>query len=294
MNALGSVSQTALVAVMRYGTRGVVTPAPQPDEVVQVPSRDAGRTIKVHVYRAAGAARPAPVLVNFHGSGFVLPLHGSDDGFARRVRDGSPYAVLDVQYRLAPEHPFPAACDDAEDVVRWAREQTDEFDTAAPRGVAVSGFSAGGNLALGVAASLGPDAVGRVAAFYPVCDLAADAGAKTAPVPGGQPIPAFAARLFDACYTPAPTDRRDPRVSPLFAAPDRFPARVLVVTCDHDTLAPEAEALADKIAAVPGKRVVHRRIDDADHAWDKKCRPGTPQEAARDEAYDMVIKMLCE
>lgn len=77
------------------------------------------KPINVHIYQlATEKQKPSPVLLNFCGSGFVLPTFGNDDEYCRYVADRTDYIVIHVQYRLAPEHPFPAAFQDAEDVVK--------------------------------------------------------------------------------------------------------------------------------------------------------------------------------
>lgn len=75
------------------------TSGPKPDETIQIPSRDSGRGIKAHVYKAALDKYPKPVLINFHGSGFVFPLHGDDDEFCRYISENTSYTVVDVAYR---------------------------------------------------------------------------------------------------------------------------------------------------------------------------------------------------
>src|SRR5689334_10864100 len=106
-----------LVGVMRLMSSSLTV---HPDEVIQIPSRDAPRTITAHLYKpktppvGAGA-----VLLNFHGSGFVLPMHGSDGAFCRYVSEKTSYTVIDVSYRMAPENPFPAALNDVEDSIKW-------------------------------------------------------------------------------------------------------------------------------------------------------------------------------
>ncbi|KAI2999227.1 hypothetical protein CBS147346_7772 [Aspergillus niger] len=262
-----------------------------PDDVYQIPSRDSGRTIKAHVYRNATASTgPTPVLINFHGSGFMLPRHGDDDAYCRQMSRETGRTVLDVQYRLAPENPFPAALNDAEDVAKWVLGQPEKFDLGR---VSLSGFSAGGNLSLAAAANLfPPDTFHSVLAVYPVVDLHTDPALKTAPDPSGRAIPAVISKIFDRCYTHAAYDTRDPRISPLYASADRFPARVMIVTAACDNLAPEAEALAEKIAKEPGKEVVRQRMQGCNHGWDKSARPGTVQGDAREKTYAMAAAML--
>ncbi|KAF7157684.1 hypothetical protein CNMCM6106_003537 [Aspergillus hiratsukae] len=261
-----------------------------PDGVLQIQSRDAGRHMRAHLYRPATALSPSPLLINFHGSGFLLPLHGSDDEFCRQVSRETEYTVLDVPYRLAPEHPFPAALNDVEDAVNWVLQQPDKFDLTR---VAISGFSAGGNLAMVASSVLFPRGTFRsVLAFYPPLDLYTDPAAKSPPDPPGRPIPAPLSRLFDKCYVPSAYDARDPRISPCYAQPERFPDRVLIVTAAGDTLAGEAEALAAKIEKLPDRQVVCQRMQGCNHAWDKRAVPGTIQGNAKAKAYAMAIEML--
>ncbi|CAO2649235.1 Nn.00g066200.m01.CDS01 [Neocucurbitaria sp. VM-36] len=265
-------------------------PQTNQDEVLQIPSRDMGRNITVHLYRGSKPYSPTPVLINFHGSGFVVPMHGSDDEYALRVSKDTPYTVLDVKYRLAPEDPFPAAPNDAQDVVKWVLARPEQFDRER---VSVSGFSAGGNLALGLAGHTFPQGTFRHALlFYPPVDLATDPSTKVAPDTSGKPIPAEIAKIFNACYAPSPPlDRTQPLLSPAFISGNKFPDKVLVITCACDTLCLEAEVLAEKVKAT-GKSVVHRRLANCNHAWDKEYQRGTVQEKAKDDAYDLAVEML--
>ncbi|PKY07871.1 putative esterase/lipase [Aspergillus campestris IBT 28561] len=276
---------------LRRGFRPLRT---TPDATIRIPSRELPRTIKAHLYRST-ATGPSPVLVNFHGSGFVLPMHGSDEEFCRLISRQTAYTVVDVQYRLAPEHPFPAAYHDAEDAVRWVFQQRQQFDRSR---VAVSGFSAGGNLALGMS-SLPPKAppIHATVAFYPVVDLATSPGAKFAPDPKGRPLPKWLMRFFDRCYVRGPFDTRDPRISPFYAEAQGFPRRVLIVTAAGDSLAEEAEALGRKIRERvedgDGKnRVVVQRMQGCNHGWDKEAGPGSVGEDAKDKAYAMAVALL--
>lgn len=198
--------------------------------------------------------------------------------------------MLDVQYRLAPENPFPAALNDVEDAVNWVLQQPDKFDLTR---VAISGFSAGGNLAIVASSVLFPRGTFQsVLAFYPPLDLYTDPAAKSPPDPAGMPIPALLSRLFDKCYVPSAYDARDPRISPCYAQPERFPDRVLIVTAACDTLANEAEALAAKIEKLPDRQVVCQTMQGCNHAWDKRAVPGTIQGDAKEKAYAMAVEML--
>ncbi|KAF9889880.1 hypothetical protein FE257_006970 [Aspergillus nanangensis] len=278
------------VVIRIIATRGMRLRAVKPDDVYQIPSRNSNRSIKAHVYRPTTASSPSPVLVNFHGSGFIIPMHGSDHEFCRKISHETGYTVLDVQYRLAPENPFPAAFHDAEDAVNWVLQRPEQFDLSR---VAISGFSAGGNLALGISSSLFPRETFRsVLAFYPVTDLYTDSGLKSSPDPAGKPIPAVIARFFNRCYIPSTYDARDPRISPSYAAPERFPDRLLMLTAAGDDLAREAEGLAAQISKAPGREVVVQRMQGCNHAWDKKATTGSIEGDAKEKAYDMAVAML--
>ncbi|KAB8072465.1 Alpha/Beta hydrolase protein [Aspergillus leporis] len=262
-----------------------------PDAARLIPSRDGGRTIKTHFYRSVlGKTQPGPLLINFHGSGFSIPAHGSDDAFCRYISQQTEYSVLDVQYRLAPEHPFPAAVHDVEDVVNWALNRPQEFD---PSRLAISGFSAGANLALvGSAASFPPGTFRSVLAFYPGLDFLLNPKGVAAPEAGGQPIPGFILRIFKQCYLLGGVDPRDPRVCPSFADSERFPRNVLMITAGYDSLAGDGEKLAARLAENPNHFVVSERMEKCNHAWDKLARKGTREWEVRERAYNLAVEML--
>ncbi|KAJ4313179.1 hypothetical protein N0V84_009558 [Fusarium piperis] len=228
------------------------TPAPKPDEVLRIPSRDEGRTIPIHVYRPDdwNATTPGPVLVNFHGSGFILHLHGADDEFARYVTQRTNFTVLDVGYRLGPENPFPSAPHDAQDAIDWVLSRPQQFDLSQ---IALSGFSAGANLVLGASSHLYPlGTFKHVIAFYPPTDLETVPAAKTAPSPTEDSDDAWIPNTFDEAYIPNGVDKKGPLLSPTYTAADQFPNSLLFVTAAQDILAHEAEALAEKIRAQRG------------------------------------------
>ncbi|CAJ2504335.1 Uu.00g117290.m01.CDS01 [Anthostomella pinea] len=266
-------------------------PKPSPDDVVIFPSRDRGRNIKAHIYKpAVTSKRPGPVLLNLHGSGFILPAHGSDDEFCRRVARETNYTVVDLQYRLAPENPFPAALHDVEDAVQWILKHGDDYDA---RQFAISGFSAGGNLALAASGVVfAKDTFRSVLTFYPSTNKAQDPAERKTPDTTGKVIPPAISRLFDACYLPPGTDRKQPLASPGFAPMDKFPQNVLVVTAAQDNLCFEAETLAAKVDAAGGRNVVVRRMEQCGHGWDKTAKQGTVQGQAKDNAYTLAIEIL--
>lgn len=221
----------------------------------------------------------------------MIPMHGSDGPFCRQMASAANYTVFDTQYRLAPEHPFPAPLDDAEDVVKWILQRGDKFDLER---LAISGFSAGGNLALATAAAAFPTSTfGCAIAFYPVTDLSVGPEAKKAPDPSGQPISDSVARISNACYLPGIDDKTDPRISPSLAQPSRFPRNVLIITASGDNLALEAESLAGRISTENERHVIRRRIEHCNHAWDKEVhKEGSLGAKAVEEAYGLAVDIL--
>jgi acetyl esterase/lipase len=270
---------------------------PKPDEVAFIPSRDDGRTIRTHIYKPATTA-PTPVVINFCGSGFVLATFGNDDEYCRYVTDKAGYTVIDVRYRLAPEHPFPAAVHDAEDVVTWVRSQPERFDLSL---VSLSGFSAGANIALGVASSselfpCGEKSIfNAVISFYGPMDMSLPTPEKPQADRSNwimrDIFPGFS-NLCHKCLFLGGADPKDPRMSPILADPKNFPANTLMVTAAQDPFAIEAETLSETLNRTEGKYSVCQRMDNCAHGWDKEAIRGSSQCDAKIEAYDLAVDML--
>ncbi|KAF1989737.1 alpha/beta-hydrolase [Aulographum hederae CBS 113979] len=275
-----------------------------PDAKITIPSRDPGRSIPVHIYYPKSSKTPnstlkgpRPVIINFHGSGFVVPLHGSDDLYCHTLTTRTPYTILDAGYRLAPEHPFPAALHDAEDVVAHVLAHPEDYDLST---LALSGFSAGGNLALSLASGnprgkIPKGAVKRVMSFYGGTDLTTAPALKRAPDGSRGSVPPFVLGIFNASFMPRPeVDPADPRLSVCRAPVEDFPESVLVVTTGRDSMAPEAETFAETLKGrVGGNGVVAKRYEGVEHGWDKKpCKPGSVEERERDAMYQLAVNFL--
>ena len=285
-----------------FAQRQMGKPCPKPTSVLRIPSRDKDCVIKVHVYQpSTPPSGPLPVLLNFHGSGFVIPLHGSDDRYCREVvSQTNSYTVLDVQYRLSPEHPYPAALHDAEDALTYVVAHPDLYS---PTQICLSGFSAGANLALALSSNpKNPNisSIAAVLAFYPPTNLSIQPDQKQSPEPliGKNPIPTFVARVFNKSYIRDSTPT-NPLISPLFF-PDAtiWPKNVLVITAGQDTLCKEGEELAERLQR-EGKKlgdmdrmVKWKRMTGVGHAWDKAVKKGSTAEERRDEAYGMAVEIL--
>ena len=161
-------------AIAREGyrlRRQAQNPSPPQEVVVKDLTIDLDdRGLKARLYKPDGVRDPSALLVYFHGGGFIVGDLDSHDGHCRRLAVGSGVQVLAVDYRLAPEHPFPAAHDDALDAVLWAFDNCTQFNVDRER-IAVGGDSAGANLAASVACDLADDPGHKLAfhlLLYPV------------------------------------------------------------------------------------------------------------------------------
>jgi acetyl esterase len=129
---------------------------------VEVRDLTVAGSIPARLYRPAGLGDPSGLLVYFHGGGFVIGDLETHDGHCRRLAKDGACRVLAVDYRLAPEHPFPASHDDALTATQWAFDNASDLGVDARR-IAVGGDSAGGNLAASVALDLKDDPQRKIA-----------------------------------------------------------------------------------------------------------------------------------
>ena len=216
----------------------------------------AGGDLSYRLYKPAGDG-PHPILAYFHGGGWVLGSHDSDDPFCRDLCVRSDALVISVDYRHAPEARFPAAADDAFAAVRWIAEHAASFG-GIPGQLAVAGWSAGANLAAVVCQLArdagGPPIVGQLL-VTPVTDGSDLSRGSYVDNGEGYVLTAALMRWFWDHYADA-ADRTDPKASPLLAEnlADLPPA--LVVTCQFDPLRDEGAAYAGAMAAA-GVAVTH-------------------------------------
>ncbi|MBG0822926.1 alpha/beta hydrolase [Planomonospora sp. ID91781] len=219
--------------------------------------------VPVRVYRADDGDHPLPVIVYFHGGGWVFGSVARNDALARDLAVRTGAVVVSVDYRLAPEHPFPAAADDALAAVRdvFARPAAYGAD---PERIAVLGDSAGGNLAA-VAAWQARDAGLRLAhqvLVYPVADVAMDTPSYRT-YATGYGLGADEMAWFAAQYGGDPAD---PRLAPLRLADKAGLAPATVLTAECDPLCDEGEAYAAGLAAA-GVPVEYRCYAGAIHGF---------------------------
>jgi acetyl esterase len=236
-----------------------------PRPVHSVEDRDADG-VPVRVYRPSAAVN-LPILVVFHGGGWVIGSAEQYDGIARWFANASGAVVVSVDYRLAPEHPYPAPLDDCFTALKWAAAHASEIGGDASR-IAVGGDSAGGNLAA-VCALLARDAGGPALALqalvYPVCDVDFETASYVANAEG-YVLDRDQMQWFFDCYTTGQVDPADWHVSPLRAADLAGVAPAVVLTAEYDPLRDEGKAYADRLRAA-GVAVEYRCFDGMIHSF---------------------------
>jgi acetyl esterase len=230
-------------------------PAPEIGEVKDLRADQ----VPFRLYRPKGASvsTALPALIYFHGGGWVIGDLETHDVLCRQLTAAAGISVVNVDYRLAPEHKFPAAVDDAWATTRWVAAHAAELGIDAGR-LAVGGDSAGGNLAA-VVALLARDHGGPSIALqiltYPVTDVAAES-ASYAEFADGFSLTRDSMRWFIAHYLNDRSQATDWRVSPLRAPSLAGLPPALVVTAGFDPLRDEGDAYARRLREA-GVRVDH-------------------------------------
>ena len=216
-------------------------------EDISVRTRDG--SIGARIYRPAGGGGPLPLIVYYHGGGFVYYSVETHDNICRLLSTLSGAAVLSVDYRLAPENKFPAAAHDAYDSLVWAIDNAGDLGIEEHR-IAVAGDSAGGNLAAVVslmARDSGLRGAPRAQALvYPVLNLA-DMSPSRFEFSEGYMLEERMDRWFVSQYLGDPDEARDPYASPLLAEDLRGLPPALIVTAEYDPLRDQGEIYAHRL-----------------------------------------------
>ncbi|GAC95770.1 hypothetical protein PHSY_003346 [Pseudozyma hubeiensis SY62] len=237
-----------------------------PNRSLTIPSHTTSRSIKVDIYNPASLpdTTPRPVILNWHGSGFVVDRFGADADVNRWLVDELKTAtVVDADYVKAPEHPFPEGIHDAVSAVKWVIAQP-WFDGQ----LVVKGHSAGANFALclssrSIALSLGltEEEYSHIKAcvtLYPPTDSSIPLSEKPTNEEGelpGIPMSPLSAQImhfFFGAYLGWDEATqlqmgKDPRVSPAKASTESFEVPCYIIACEHDPLGPEAKAFAHRL-----------------------------------------------
>jgi acetyl esterase len=221
---------------------------PEPvHEVVNLTIPGPAGELPLRLYRP-GSERPLPVLLYFFGGGWVLGTIDTADGVSRSLANSSGALVAVVGYRLAPEHPFPAAVDDCYAAVRWVAGDAGEIG-ADPARIAVGGDSAGGNLAAAVALRAragGPALAGQILVYPNTDQLADDESTRAADDPFL--FNRHSVAWYRQHYLADPADAADPLASPLRAGSLAGLPPALVITAEYDPLRDQGEAYARRLA----------------------------------------------
>lgn len=257
------------------------------DRTIPGPASD----IPIRIYWP-DAATPRPVVVFFHGGGFVIGGLGTHDDLCRRIAAAVECIVVAVDYRLAPEHPFPAAYDDVTAATEWVGEHAAEFG-GDPQRLAVAGDSAGGNLAAATAIwareSLG-DRLRFQLLVYPAAEHTTVQPSMVENAEGYL-LTKASVEWFRDQYLPDPADWDDWRASPLNAPDLAGLAPALVITAGYDPLRDGGREYADTLRAA-GNDVEYRNYETMFHGFFTMLAQIDVAQAAFDEAATTMREAL--
>jgi acetyl esterase len=242
-------------------------------------------SLRLRVYRPAGEARLAALLW-LHGGGWVVGSVESHDHLCRAIAARTPCCVVSVDYRLAPEHPFPAALDDAWTALRWILGAADELRID-PSRIAIGGDSAGGNLAAVTARRARDDGISLAPQVlaYPAMDADFETESYRR-CESGLNLTREKMQWYWSTYL-AGADPVHPDASPLRAVELQGVAPALIQTCEYDPLCSEGELYARRVAEA-GVAATLTRYEGTIHGFLRM--PGFTHTATR--ALDEIIAAL--
>ncbi|KIK68876.1 hypothetical protein GYMLUDRAFT_153219 [Collybiopsis luxurians FD-317 M1] len=276
--------------------------APSPSFSIAIPAKlskkDGQISLRFYVpnsYNSDESNHTFPCVVNFHGGGFTIGRATDDARWARALVEYGDAVVVSVDYRLAPEHPFPTAIEDGVDATLYLIEHAEELKID-PHRIAFSGFSAGGNMAFSCAIRLAEEyrimaqeaqdrprpqqgTVVAISSWYPSIDYTRSREQRRSTnVRTDKELPKFFTNLFDSSYLYPVNgvDLRSPWLSPGIA-PDEMikdlPENIILYTCEWDELCAEAELFHHRLVNDFGKKVVYKKVMGVAHAFDKTPNP---------------------
>jgi acetyl esterase len=265
------------------------------EEVAEVFDREvpgAEGPVRVRVYRPEGHG-PHGVLVYFHGGGFVFCGLDTHDQLCRMLTNRGRCVVVSVDYRLAPEHPYPAGVADAWAVTKWVQDNAAEVHGDRDR-IAVGGDSAGGNfaavVALEAAAATRRQPLKLQLLLYPGVDRRGGYPSLTANGEGFL-LTAEMREWFARMYVPEGATLDDWRLSPMCAPSHAGTAPALVLTAEFDPLRDEGDAYAATLRA-DGVPVTHLRYDGMIHGFLQYAPSHEGARAAVDEVGAVLRRAL--
>lgn len=238
----------------------------QPEEVFDLDFTGPAGQQSVRVYRPQSDS-PLPVLVYFFGGGWVVGSLDTPDAICRALASMVPCVVVSVGYRLAPEHPFPAAVDDCYAGLKWVADHASELGADTGR-IAVAGDSSGGNLAAAVTLMArdddGPPISAQVLTYPALTSSAATKSMRDNTDP--MFFNATSSAWFWNHYLAEPADGDSPYASPLNAADHSGLPEALVITAEFCPLHDEGEAYADALS-LAGVPVEYHRYTGLPHGF---------------------------
>ncbi|MDR1675600.1 MAG: alpha/beta hydrolase [Tannerella sp.] len=213
-----------------------------------------------------------PLFINIHGGGFILGCPEMDDAYMMNVAEKANVKILNVEYSLAPQFPFPAAVNECYSVVKYAQHHSEELGIDSDR-IAVGGHSAGGNITAAICiknADTGELHICCAILDYPPLDIYTDSALK----PRGKGLVARLflthrmSRIFDASYCIRKEERKNPLISPVYASREQLAAfpPTLILTAGKDSLCAEGERFRDLLIEA-GVDVTHRRFEKSPHGF---------------------------
>ncbi|KAL4802746.1 Alpha/Beta hydrolase protein [Aspergillus unguis] len=297
-------------ALMRLGMifHNIPTPRPpSPSFSRSFPSGSSKVTLQFYCpcdyYQNCKEGRRLPVVVNFHGGGFTLGGPSDDSRWAKAVLSEVGAVVVSVGYRRAPEHPFPAAVDDGVLALQYLAKNASELGLDVSR-IALSGFSAGGNMAVTVplrlrdllqqaeqerwlnrtestqqlvTASASDLNIVALFCWYPILDFDEPREHRRAmSIMPDKTLPSFFTDLFDEAYLPDLEERKSPYASPVHATDESLceslPQDIFFYICEWDMLLNEGQLFVRRLLDLK-KHVRAMMVEKAVHAWDKSPNP---------------------
>lgn len=248
--------------------------------------------VLVRTYRPSAAADSAPCIIYSHGGGFMKGDLDSSDNFAWGLSQESNAVVVSVDYRLTPEHPFPAAFDDVYGVLCYVAENAGEFGIDTDR-IALCGDSAGGNLSAAACLASRDRGGPKIAAqslIYPGTGLDQTGGSyeENATAPG---LTTAATETYRDLYLTRPEDHENPYARPVIAESHAGLPPAYIHTAQHDPIRDDGEIYADKLRAA-GNDVTYRCAALMIHGFLRARALGSGAKAEFDAVADWLKEKL--
>ena len=258
------------VAEARQAARGLNQLAGTPEPVANIENRKIpgrGGEIPIRIYTPEGSG-PCPGVVYFHGGGWVICDLDTHDNVCRAIARRAGAVVVAVDYRLAPEHRFPAALEDCLDVTRWVAANATSLRIDSRR-LVVAGDSAGGTMATVIATKArdaGSPAIALQVLVYPAINLSAADTSSHQEFAEDHFLTRSVMEWFVSQYFAKETDKMNPDASPKFIKDLRGVSRALVITAECDPLCDEGEDYAKRLQE-SGVPVTLTRYDGMIHPF---------------------------